>query len=337
MVVSTVGVDRASNGDGGMAMYFFYFILGLIMGIVILQFIYKKAKVKWKKQLEDSEIIIQLVESSPDFVYFYELLPELKCRYVSPSIEKMLGPGLVKQSYQNPLIPFDLIHPDDHAILTSKLHGDIDYSKPILQRWKDNTGNYKWCEEFATPIYENGERVAMAGIIRDISEKVKLQQELEYLCTHDTLTGIYNRNFFEEIMEKYNKQIDTSIAIILCDVDELKYINDNFGHVKGDVILSESAKLLNQFFLGKAIVARVGGDEFAIILNEVDKPQVELICEMLSKEIKEYSSNNEDIQIKMSIGFSFSKYSIGNMGKLYAEADKKMYLNKKARKEYNFS
>lgn len=174
------------------------------------------------------------------------------------------------------------------------------------------------------------------GIIRDISEKTKLQQELEYLSTHDRLTGIFNRNFFEGIMERYNKQIDTSIAIVLCDVDELKYLNDNFGHVKGDDTLTEAAKLLKQFIGEKGTVARVGGDEFAIILNDVDKPLVEFLCEMLTEEIEKYNSNNKNIQIAISIGFSFCEYSIGNMETLYAEADTNMYLNKKEKKDYNF-
>jgi diguanylate cyclase (GGDEF)-like protein/PAS domain S-box-containing protein len=333
----TVSVNTIFTSSGGMAMYLFYFFLGLIVGIIILQLVQKFSIAKWKMQFEDNKRILQLVESSQDLVYFFELKPELKFRYVSPSIEKMLGPNLVEESYKNPLLPFDYIHPDDHDILYEKLHGTIDYSKPILQRWKDSEGNYKWCEEFATPIYENGEKVALVGIIRDISEKVKLQQDLEYLSTHDTLTGIYNRNFFEIFMERYDKQIDTSIAIILCDVDELKYINDNFGHVKGDVILTESAKLLSQLFFKKAIVARVGGDEFAIILKEVDKSLIESHCEMLSKKIIEYSSTNNDLQIEMSIGFAFSEHSIGKMESLYAEADKNMYLNKRARKEFEFA
>jgi diguanylate cyclase (GGDEF)-like protein/PAS domain S-box-containing protein len=330
-------MNSISTGDGGITLYIVYFSLGIIMGMVISQLIQKYSKAKWKKQLEESNRILQLVESSQDIVYFFELKPEMKFKYVSPSIEKILGPNLVEKSYQNPLIPFDYIHPDDHAILHGKLHGTIDYNKPILQRWRDITGTYKWCEEFATPIYENGEKVALVGIIRDISEKINLQQELEYLGTHDTLTGIYNRNFFEEIMERYNKQIDTSIAIILCDVDELKYLNDNFGHVKGDDTLTEAAKLLNRFFVEKGTVARVGGDEFAIILNEVDKQLVELLCEMLTEEIEKYNSNNKNIQIEMSIGFAFSELSNGNMETLYAEADKNMYLNKKARKDYNFA
>jgi diguanylate cyclase (GGDEF)-like protein/PAS domain S-box-containing protein len=320
-----------------MAMYLFCFSSGLVVGIIALYLVLKYSKNKWKTQLEESARILQLVESSQDIVYFFDLKPEFKFRYVSPSIEQILGPGLVEKSHQNPLIPFDYIHPDDHDILHAKLHGTIDYSKPILQRWKDSEGNYKWCEEFAAPIYEKGEKVALVGIIRDVSEKVMLQQKLEYLSTHDTLTSIYNRNFFEQCMEKCDKQIDTSIAIVLCDVDELKFINDSFGHAKGDAVLAESAKFLKSLFVEDAIVARIGGDEFAIILKEVDKAHVESLCNMLFKEISEYRSNDQDVTIEMSIGYAFSEYSMGNMEYLFAEADKNMYQNKNTRKYYHFS
>lgn len=81
-------------------------------------------------------------------------------------------------------------------------------------------------------MFEKGELIAIHGIIRNIDEKVKLQQDLEYRITHDALTNIYNREFFEQSMEKYNNHVNTSVAIILCDLDELKYLNDNHGHKK---------------------------------------------------------------------------------------------------------
>ncbi len=139
-----VTVDSIFTGNGGIVMYLFYFSLGLIVGITTLQLVLKYSKTKWKTQLEESARILRLVESSQDCVYFFDLKPEFKFRYVSPSIERMLVPGLVEKNYQNPFLPFEYIHPDDHDILYGKMYGTIDYSKPILQRWKDGEGDYKW-------------------------------------------------------------------------------------------------------------------------------------------------------------------------------------------------
>lgn len=310
-----------------------YFCLGLVVGIIALLMYMKYEKAKRKTGFENEKRIFQLVESSKDIIYYYEIKPELRHRYISPSIEHFLGKGILEEAYKNPNLPLELVHPDDYEILLKKIKGDLDYNQPLIQRWKDDKGNYRWFEEYTTPMFEKGELIAIHGIIRNIDEKVKLQQDLEYRITHDALTNIYNREFFEQSMEKYNNHVNTSVAIILCDLDELKYLNDNHGHKKGDFLIKESAKLLNQFFSENAIVARIGGDEFAVIIKDADKVEVEHLCQNLSAEISEYNRNSKDIKIKMSMGYAFSKYSIGKMEKLFAAADKNMYQDKKAKKE----
>jgi diguanylate cyclase (GGDEF)-like protein/PAS domain S-box-containing protein len=316
-----------------MAMNILVFMLGLLTGIFILLLYIQSTKAKSIRNIESENHVIELFEGSMDLIYHYQLKPEQKFTYVSSSIETMLGPGLVDKSYQNPLIPFDFIHPDDHDTLVGKLNGTIDYSKPILQRWRDHTGNYKWCEEYATPIYENGERVALVGIIRDVSEKVKLQQELQYLSTHDDFTGIYNRNYFERTMVRYNKEIDCPITIILCDLDELKAVNDTYGHAEGDFLIKESAKLIKGFFSENAIVARIGGDEIAIVLPDTDPSQVENLCSEFSENLTNFNRSSNDLQIELSMGYAFGEHSLGNMARLFAEADKNMYRNKNERKQ----
>jgi PAS domain S-box-containing protein len=174
-----------------------YFCLGLVVGIIALQMYMKYEKAKWKVRFENEKRIFQLVESSKDIIYYYEIKPESKHRYISPSIEHFLGEGILEEAYKNPNLPFELVHPDDYEILLKKINGDLDYSQPIIERWRDDKGNYRWFEEYATPIFEKGELIAIHGIIRNIDEKVKLQQDLEYRITHDALTNIYNREFFE--------------------------------------------------------------------------------------------------------------------------------------------
>src|SRR5690606_17391806 len=145
---------------------------------------------------------LQLVELSKDIIYYCEVKPEIKYRYVSPSVNKFMGPGIMEDSYKNPKITFERIHPDDYEILSKKISGDLDYSKPLIQRWKNEKGEYIWFEEYATPIYEKGDLIAVQGIIRNIDEKIKLQQDLEYRIVHDALTDIHNREFFEQTLKK---------------------------------------------------------------------------------------------------------------------------------------
>ncbi|WP_100402866.1 sensor domain-containing diguanylate cyclase [Bacillus sp. FJAT-42315] len=313
-------------------MGFIHFLLGFVLGIVIFR-IYLISKMEsWKAKFENKNRIFQLVENSKDVIYYYEVKPKFKHRYTSPSVEYFLGEGTLEELDNNPQAPFEMIHPDDYEIMLNKVSSNIDYSKPIIQRLQDKQGNYKWFEEYTTPIYENGELIAVQGIMRNIDDKIKLQQSLEYRITHDALTNIYNREFFEQSMEKYNKHIDASVGILLCDLDDLKYLNDHYGHKKGDILLQEFAKLLNQYFSGNAIVSRIGGDEFVIIIINTDKTHVESLCENLSQKISEYNRSSEDLKINMSMGHAFSKQSIGKMESLFAEADKKMYQNKREKK-----
>ena len=310
-----------------------YFVLGMIAGMIILLIYIKYEKMKWKNTFKHKNTIFQLVERSKDIIYYYELKPAYKHRYTSPSVENLLGKGTLDALENNPDTPFDIIHPDDYEIMYKKITGDIDYNKGIIQRLRDTEGNYKCFEEHTTPIYENGELIAVQGIMRNIDEKIKLEQDLQYRITHDVLTDVYNRAFFERTMEKYDKDFDTAVAIILCDLDELKHLNDNYGHKRGDLLIKESAQLLNQYFLNNAIVSRVGGDEFAIILVNTEQDQVESLCKKLVEEISKYNVSSDDIEIKMSIGYAYSKHSLGEMERLFTDADQQMYQNKRAKKQ----
>lgn len=308
-----------------------YESLVLIVGIEILCCFIKNRR--WKKKYENNTRIFQLVESSKDIVYHYQVKPERKFLYLSPSIEAFLGQGVLKESYNNPNAPFERIHPDDYDVFLKKIEGNLDYSKVVTQRWKDNLGEYRWFEEHATPIFEKGEFVAIQGIIRNIDDEVKLKENLEYKIIHDALTHIYNREFFERLMEKYNNHIDTSIALLLCDLDELKCINDNYGHKKGDVLIKETAKLLNESTPKNAMVSRIGGDEFAITMIHTNESEVENLYGKLQEEIVQYNLKSSDIKIKMSIGYSFNDHSLSNIESVFTEADIHMYKNKNAKKK----
>ena len=284
--------------------------------------------------LDTQKRIIQLVEDSKDIVYYFEVQPEFKFRYVSPSLDNYLGSGVVKSSYDNPLVCFERIHPDDYEILSRKVHGDLDFSKPIIERWRNNEQIYLTFEEYANPVYDNeGNLIAVEGIIRNIDDKIRLQQDLEYRVTHDALTGVYSREFYERIVQKYGNEIDTSIGIILCDIDKLKFVNDNFGHKKGDALIKETARVLNNCSDKNVIVARIGGDEFIVLITGEKRVRVEDVLEDISKRILDYNKKSDDIQIKVSKGCAFSEHSIGVMEQLFFEADSNMYLDKNSKRQ----
>ena len=200
--------------------------------------------------------------------------------------------------------------------------------KPIVTRLKNADGKYIWFEEYATPVFDNEGIIAIQGVLRDISEKVELEQKLEYKVTHDALTNVYNRGFFESQLDYFNWKRDVPIAVLICDVDELKLVNDHYGHRVGDSLIRETAKLLDTTVVGNEIVARIGGDEFAVIFIDTELVSIEKYLNRLRKEIDFFNSKSRPYRVKMSVGFAFSPSSLGKMDALFVEADKKMYEEK---------
>jgi diguanylate cyclase (GGDEF)-like protein len=239
----------------------------------------------------------------------------------------------LEEAYNDPSSPFERIHPDDFEILNEKIYIGIDYTKPVIQRWRNIEGDFLWFEEYATPIYEKEQLVAVQGIIRNIDERVRFIQDIEYQMSHDPLTNIHNRQFFDNIFAKSNLDFDTPVAMILCDLDELKYMNDTYGHKKGDELIKEAANLLKRIFSDIAVLARVGGNEFAILLIDRSKREVEFLCDLLKEEILLQNSLKKGPHISMSFGHAYRSHSKGNMDSLFMEADQKMFQDKRRRKE----
>lgn len=310
------------------------FLLSSLVGAIVLIFLFNRWKSEASKVTGDYERLIKIVENTKDIIYYYQIKPERQFKYLSPSGERLYGKGAIELAYENPNACYAAIHPDDYNVLHKKIIGEVDYNKCIIQRWKNkDDGKFRWTEEYTTPIYENGELIAIQGVIRNVDEKMKLQQELQYRIHHDALTDIYNREYFELKFNEYNNKVDTSIAIIICDLDELKFINDHYGHKQGDELIRAFASLLHSFSSENIIVSRLGGDEFALLVVETESVEVEKLIDHIRNEIYRHNANNSQITIKASIGFSYTKNTKGNMSELFSLADRNMYLEKLNKKQ----
>lgn len=312
------------------------FIFGAAIGVaagVIFALRMKRADLHDAK--EQDQRSAALVECSRDIIYYYQVNPEFKFKYISPSLDEHLGAGVVEAAMKNPYDCFERSHPEDVDQLHDKVTGRMDYSKPILQRWLGPEGQYIWFEEYANPVYEKGRLVAVQGIIRNINDKVRLQEDLEFRITHDALTGIHNRHFFEQQLAQFNKK-NTSAAIILLDLDNLKTTNDSFGHKRGDSLLIETAKLLASFESNAINVSRIGGDEFAILLLGKTEQEIKQFIEFIQSSIAFYNNANHIFPIKLSLGYAYASGSLGKMEELLSLADARMYEAKRRNKEYAY-
>ena len=156
------------------------------------------------------------------------------------------------------------------------------------------------------------------------------RKELEFLSYHDVLTGLYNRTYFEKRLKEFQAAGQPDMGVFMIDVDGLKFVNDTFGHQRGDVILVQAAKVLQAVFQKNDILARIGGDEFAVLLQGVNSREMEQYYRRLQEEHRRYQEEATDggIPLYMSIGYARSGEAGRSIREMLRDADSKMYREK---------
>lgn len=157
--------------------------------------------------------------------------------------------------------------------------------------------------------------------------------ELHKLSITDSLTNIYNRGYFFEIAHNLISILSRekkTVSLLMIDIDHFKEINDTYGHQAGDLILTSFAKIITNFMRQSDIFARVGGEEFAILLHDTSLDGAKVIAEKIRQEInkKAFTYNDISINVTVSIGASFLNPSYSSIEELYKEADNKLYRAK---------
>ncbi len=180
----------------------------------------------------------------------------------------------------------------------------------------------------------NHKTIGSISILRDLTEWKEAQRKLKELSLYDALTGLYNRTFFEEEMKRLSNGRYCPMGIIMCDINGLKLINDTKGHEKGDELLKLAAEIFKRCFRASDIIARIGGDEFAILLPESNQEIVSTCSNRIRQEVRNYNKNDLELGLSISIGSSVKFYPPVDMNKLFKEADDAMY---KEKLQQNFS
>ena len=176
-----------------------------------------------------------------------------------------------------------------------------------------------------------------ASIFADITERKQTEEKLFYMSYHDSLTGVYNRAYFEAELKQLAGS-DIKIALVIADVDRLKTINDMFGHEEGDRFLIRATDLLRQKFRKGDIIARIGGDEFAVILKNATEVEVSSICSGIRLELDRLLSDDIiHLPMQLSIGYAVSVEGKVNTLELFRVADDKLYRDKLRRKVHSRS
>jgi diguanylate cyclase (GGDEF)-like protein len=157
------------------------------------------------------------------------------------------------------------------------------------------------------------------------------EHTLRHLSTHDALTGLYNRLYFEEELARLEPSRQFPVSIVVSDLDDLKRVNDTQGHAAGDALLKHAARILKQAFRAEDIVARIGGDEFAVILPNADAEVARYAIDRIHSASLENPLPPPSPPLTMSVGMCTADKG-DSLYNTLKTADMEMYKNKAAKR-----
>lgn len=256
--------------------------------------------------------------------------------YVSPACGALLGFDPTELTGR-PV--YDLVHESDRAsvrrtYLLSLEKGSAGLVSFRIQR-KD--GRYIWFESAIREVARSGRDTPRELVVvsRDITERKLQEERLKDMAILDDLTGLYNRRGFMALASQHLKQAKRAkrqALVIFADLNGLKVINDTHGHADGDRAIIAAAEVFNRTFRDSDVVARVGGDEFAILAIEAEMDSVEIIKERLKAALEFANKGNaRPFEISVSVGIvPFNPDQDDSVEELMAIADREMYAQKRA-------
>ncbi len=177
---------------------------------------------------------------------------------------------------------------------------------------------------------QNVEYVISTGI--DVTARTEAEDHLRYLSTHDALTGLYNRAYFETELDRLMRGRYFPVTVIMVDVDGLKLVNDSKGHPAGDELLLHVADILRSAFRAEDIIARIGGDEFCILLPRANEEVTKMVIDRVKENLVLFNDVNPESPIGLSMG-SATAFTAGGLNASMIKADQVMYKVKSAKHE----
>jgi diguanylate cyclase (GGDEF)-like protein/PAS domain S-box-containing protein len=244
-----------------------------------------------EEALKASEEKLQtIIETSPDGIAISSL--EGNVEFVTVKGLSMWGYDTVDEIIGRNIMEF--LHPAYHEkaryLITEMLKGNLTGAAEYMMVRRD--GSCFYCEVNANVLRDiNKNPIGILYVERDITERKLLEEELKELAIKDQLTGLYNRRKIDEVLMKEKQQADRSqqdLSIIIADIDMFKLVNDQFGHLVGDIVLSEVTKILGSSIRKTDVLGRWGGEEFMIICPDTDLNGALNLAEKLRRKIAQY-------------------------------------------------
>lgn len=196
-------------------------------------------------------------------------------------------------------------------------------------------GTQVWVNMMIVPFKSETISEMHLCMIEDITEKKQREEEIIYLSYHDSLTGLYNRTFFEEGKRRFDVSRRLPMSVIMGDVNGLKLINDSFGHNAGDDLLREIGSMLKETCRAEDVIARIGGDEFVILLAGTGETGAEWLCQRIYAACRSYEKRGDKQTFYLSISLGFATKNVDDMGidDLLRDAEHMLYRKKNAERK----
>lgn len=272
-----------------------------------------------------------LTEFTSDVIWVLNLKKQ-KYSYVSPSIFHLTGYTPEEAMTMNLI---DSLTPESAIIVREAIEQHLQeflaapenqkaYMLEIRQRCRN--GDVIWVEVSSKYRFNESRDIEIVGVSRNIEERKKNEREVLYLSYHDQLTGLYNRRFYEEELERINFRSNMPLAMVIADVNGLKLTNDAFGHFAGDDLLKKFTAILNKELRAEDVAARIGGDEFVLLLPTMDSAGTEALVARIKERIRQSKSDHAILSV--SFGWAVKETPEEDFAALFIQAEDNMYHTK---------
>jgi diguanylate cyclase (GGDEF)-like protein/PAS domain S-box-containing protein len=288
-----------------------------------------------------------LVEHIPAVVYLDPVDEDAASIYVSPQVRDLLG--IEPDVWLNDFYAWrSHVHPDDIDRAWDEYQEAYANHTPLNHEYRmvHEDGRIRWVLEQAFPIDdENGDPWLIQGVIFDITQRKSAEEQVAFLAYHDKLTGLPNRHLFEEMLDNAiarARRHDLGVGVLYLDLDDFELVNDSLGHHAGDLLLAQLGDRLRVCTREADLVARQGGDEFLLLLGDLERgtgdPDVPdpsmVVVESVAMRIREALDEPFDLAgtpfyASGSIGISLFPQDAQDGETLLKNADAAMYQSKK--------
>ena len=288
-----------------------------------------------------------LVEQIPAVVYLDPIDENSDSIYVSPQVVTLLGVDQ-QEWLTDPYCWRRHVHPEDLDRVWEEYEDAFNNHTTLNHEYRmvHEDGTVRWVLEQAYPIVDGaGEPWLIQGVIFDITARKVAEEQVAFLAYHDKLTGLPNRVLFEEMLEiaiSRARRHDLGVGVVFLDLDNFKLVNDSLGHAAGDQLLAQLGERLRGCTREEDLVARQGGDEFLLLLSDLDRdpgpmPGTDaamLVAESVAARVHEALSepfhlNGTEFIATGSVGISLFPQDALDAEALMKNADSAMYQSKR--------